>query len=217
MKLTFWGAAGTVTGSCHQLEAAGARLILDCGLYQGRRQEARERNRELPFQPQSLDGVILSHAHIDHSGNLPTLTKNGFEKPIYATSATADLCDAMLKDSAFLHEKDAEFLNKRRSRRRKLRKGDDNEAVEPLYTMEDAARVGPLFQPVAYHQPTALNGELSYEAYDAGHILGSSWILLHYRRNGKTTRLVFSGVAIGLRAFLNQAMRCQLITVRAPI
>ncbi|MCL5745511.1 MAG: MBL fold metallo-hydrolase, partial [Acidobacteria bacterium] len=114
MKITFWGAAGCVTGSMHLLEIDGKRYLLDCGLNQGRRKEAEEKNRHLPFPANSIDAVILSHAHIDHSGNLPTLVKHGFGGPIYATPATVDLCDSMLRDTAHIHEKDAEFVNKRR-------------------------------------------------------------------------------------------------------
>src|SRR2546422_4257523 len=112
MKITFWGAARTVTGSMHHVEAAGHRILLDCGLYQGRRQEAFERNSHFPFAPPSIDDVILSHAHIDHSGNLPTLVSKGFHGSIYSTPATIDLCLAMLADSAHLQEKDAEFCNR---------------------------------------------------------------------------------------------------------
>src|SRR2546426_4697930 len=112
MKITFWGAAQTVTGSMHQLDAAGKRILLDCGMYQGQRKEAEERNRHFPFPAQSIDAVVLSHAHIDHSGNLPLLVKNGFHGPIYATPASIDLCDAMLLDTAHIQEKDAEFLNR---------------------------------------------------------------------------------------------------------
>ncbi len=120
MKITFWGAARTVTGSMHEVQVNGRRFLLDCGLYQGRRKEAFERNSEFPFAPSSIDGVVLSHAHIDHSGNLPTLVKKGFAGPIYATPATVDLCDAMLRDSAHLQEKDAACLNKRHCRRKAL-------------------------------------------------------------------------------------------------
>lgn len=181
MKLTFWGAAGTVTGSMHLVEVNGKRILLDCGLYQGRRKEAEQRNRNLPFPGGSIDAVILSHAHIDHSGNLPLLVKRGFAGPIYTTPATIDLCDAMLRDTAHIQEKDAEFVNKRRR--------PNHEVVEPLYTMEDAERTLPLFQPVPYYTPKSLGDGLSYECADAGHMLGSSMVVLH----DGNVRLAFSG------------------------
>ncbi len=193
MKVTFWGAARTVTGSMHEVEASGRHYLLDCGLYQGRRQEAAERNSEFPFPASSVDGVILSHAHIDHSGNLPTLAKKGYAGPIYTTSATADLCGAMLRDSAHLQEKDAAFLNKRHQRRKALKAAADNGEVQPLYTMEDAENALKLFLPVPIHTPKALDTALSYEAYDAGHILGSTAILLHHHENGRRIRVVYSG------------------------
>src|SRR6185295_17399838 len=140
MRLTFWGAAQTVTGSMHHLEAAGKRFLLDCGLFQGRRRDTFERNSNFPFPGPSIDGVILSHAHIDHSGNLPTLVKSGFQGPIYSTPATIDLCDAMLRDTAYIQEKDAEFLNKHQHRRRNGDEGPPNGPIEPLYTMADAER-----------------------------------------------------------------------------
>src|SRR6266852_4040752 len=117
MKLTFWGAARTVTGSMHQLEVEGRCYLLDCGQYQGRRKIAEELNRNFPFPCQDTAAVMLSHAHIDHSGNLPLLVKNGFHGPIYTSPATADLCRPMLLDSARLQEHDALFINKRNSRR----------------------------------------------------------------------------------------------------
>src|SRR5215469_12822685 len=138
MKLTFWGAAGTVTGSMHLLEADGKRILLDCGLNQGRRKDADEKNRHLPFAGSSIDEVVLSHAHIDHSGNLPTLVKNGFAGPIYTTPATVDLCQWMLRDTAHIQEKDAEFVNKRREHRRKI--GRDDSECAALYSIEDADR-----------------------------------------------------------------------------
>jgi len=186
MKLTFWGAARTVTGSMHHLEADGKRYLLDCGMYQGRRKEAEQRNRHFPFPPSSIDAVILSHAHIDHSGNLPLLVKNGFRGPIYTTPATADLAHPMLLDTAHIQEKDVEFLNKRRQYR-----GEDE--IDPLYTTEDAQQTLPLFQPVAYYTPKTLSAKLAYEAHDAGHILGSSTILLRSTENGREVRLLFSG------------------------
>ncbi|MGA7835227.1 MAG: MBL fold metallo-hydrolase [Acidimicrobiales bacterium] len=195
MKVTFWGAAGTVTGSMHLVESEGKRLLLDCGLNQGRRQEADRKNRQLPFPGSSIDAAILSHAHIDHSGNLPTLVKSGFAGPIYATPATIDLCNWMLRDTAHIQEKDAEFLNKRLERRKSAGLRDGH--VTPLFAMEDAERTLPLFQPVAYHQPQHLTDNLVYVPYDAGHILGSSSIVLHESMGGAgapaRVRLAFSG------------------------
>lgn len=190
MKLTFWGAAGTVTGSMHLVESGGKRFLLDCGLYQGRRKDADAKNRNLPFPGDSIDGVVLSHAHIDHSGNLPTLVRNGFSGPIYTTPATVDLCDWMLRDTAHIQEKDAEFLNKRRDKRKAM--GIENGHAEPLYTMADAEKTLPLFRPVPYHQPQELMPGLHYEAYDAGHILGSSCIVMH-EAGGSELRVAFSG------------------------
>jgi metallo-beta-lactamase family protein len=191
MKLTFWGAAGTVTGSMHLVESEGKRFLLDCGLYQGRRKDADCKNRHLPFPASSIDGVILSHAHIDHSGNLPTLVRNGFAGPIYTTPATIDLCNWMLRDTAHIQEKDAEFLNKRHDKRKAM--GLENGHVEPLYGMADAERTLPLFQPVPYHSPQLLASRLNYVAYDAGHILGSSCVVLQEDADGAPVRLAFSG------------------------
>ena len=180
MKLTFWGAAGVVTGSMHLLESNGKRILLDCGMYQGRRQEAEKINRDLPFDAKTIDAVVLSHAHIDHSGNLPLLVKNGFRGPIYATPASIELCNSMLRDTAHIAESDATFVNRQHP-------GDT--PVKPLYTAEDVETTLPLFRPVPYHQKTGIAGDLTMESYDAGHILGSSSILL----TDGTTRLIFSG------------------------
>lgn len=193
MKITFWGAARTVTGSMHEVRVNGRRYLLDCGLYQGRRKEAIERNSVFPFAPSSIDGVILSHAHVDHSGNLPTLAKKGFAGPIYTTPATIDLCEAMLKDSGHIQEKDADWLNKRYFRRKALKTVTDNGEVQPLYTMEDAEKVMKLFEPVSISTPKVLDPALSYEACDAGHILGSTAVVLDYQENGKRIRLAYSG------------------------
>ena len=176
MKLTFWGAAKTVTGSMHHVEAAGHRFLLDCGLYQGRRQEAFDRNRNFPFPASSIDAVVLSHAHIDHSGNLPTFVKNGYRGPIYTTPATIDLCLAMLADSAFIQEKDIDFCNRRREHRRKI--GRNAELCEPLYTTEDAENTFPLFRSVRLHTDQELAPGVKYRAYEAGHMLGSSSVVL---------------------------------------
>jgi metallo-beta-lactamase family protein len=175
----------------HLVESAGRRYLLDCGLNQGRRKEADRKNRHLPFAGGSIDAVILSHAHIDHSGNLPSLVRGGFSGPILTTPATIDLCNWMLRDTAFIQEKDAEFVNKRLERRKHT--GADNGIVEPLYTMEDAERTLPLFQEVPYHSPQALDDGLTYVSYDAGHMLGSSSVVLEESVNGSRVRLAFSG------------------------
>ena len=189
MKLTFWGAAGTVTGSAHRIDVDGKTYLLDFGTYQGRRKDAEERNRKLPADPRSIAAVVLSHAHIDHSGNLPYLVKQGFQGPVYTTPATVDLCRAMLADTAHIQEKDAQFLNKRRNRQ----PGTRNGPVEPLFTMADAERTMPLFRPVPYYTAQKLDERLEYECFDAGHMLGSSCIHLRYRSNGAQIRLGFSG------------------------
>ena len=180
MKLTFWGAAKVVTGSMHQLTIGDKCYLLDCGEYQGRRQEAAERNKNFPFPCKDVSAVLLSHAHIDHSGNLPLLVKNGFHGPIYTSAATADLCRPMLADAASLQERDAEFLNKRNLRRKSLNLPGipTDRVVQPLYTSEDAEATFPLFQPIALHTPTSIGPGLVYQSFEAGHILGSTCMLL---------------------------------------
>lgn len=180
MKLTFEGAAGTVTGSLHRLEVNGKSYVLDCGMFQGRRREAEQRNRHFDFDPASVTAVILSHAHIDHSGRLPLLVKNGFRGPIYATAATADLCGAMLRDTAHIAESDADFA---------ARHNPDDPPAPPLYTMRDAEETLPLFRTFNYHERFEAGPGLSVEFQDAGHILGSATVLLN---DGKTS-LAFSG------------------------
>jgi len=143
MRVNFHGAAHTVTGSQHLLEINGKKLLLDCGLYQGRRADTYSRNLNFRYNPQDVDAVILSHAHIDHSGNLPNLVKQGFEGHIFATHATADLASLMLADSGHIQESDAEFVNKKRAQR-----GED--PVEPLYTKQDAEEVAGMFAGVDY-------------------------------------------------------------------
>jgi metallo-beta-lactamase family protein len=192
MKLTFWGAAQVVTGSMHHLEVSGKKYLLDCGEYQGRRQEAAERNRNFPFPCSEISAVLLSHAHIDHSGNLPLLVKNGFRGPIYSSAATADLCRPMLADSAHLQERDAEFLTKRNLRRRSLHVAGipTDEPVAPLYTSADAEATFPLFHPVPLHTPTSVGAGVVYQSFEAGHIFGSTCMLLELEAK---TRLGFTG------------------------
>lgn len=180
--LTFHGAAGQVTGSMHLLEAAGARILLDGGLFQGRRREAQGLNAELPIDPRRLDGIILSHAHIDHSGRLPLLVRHGYHGPIWATPATRDLCAVMLPDSASIQESDAEFLRRR-----------GRDVAEPLYNMADALAVQELMLGVPYRRIQHVRKHLAFEFTDAGHILGSASVDIRISEGGEIHRLVFSG------------------------
>ncbi len=186
IRLTFHGAAQTVTGSQHLLETNSARILLDCGLFQGKREETYRRNREFPFDPGSIDAVLLSHAHIDHCGNLPNLVKHGYHGPIYATAATVDLADIMLRDAGHVQEANVESVNHRRARR-------GEPPVEPLYTAEDALQVQPLFHPIDYNQPFEVAEGVTAAFLEAGHILGSAAIRLEIRQNGRRVRLWFSG------------------------
>jgi metallo-beta-lactamase family protein len=186
MRIFFHGAAQTVTGSQHLIEVNGKRILLECGLFQGRRAEAFKRNRHLPFNPRKVDAMILSHVHIDHSGNLPSLVKGGFPGPIHATEATAGLMEPVLLDSAHIHETDAAYVSRRNVKRGK-------EPVEPLYTMPDAEAVLPLVKQHAYDEPFEVVPGIQASFFDAGHIMGSAGILLDISEKGKRRRLVFSG------------------------
>lgn len=186
MKLTFCGAAGTTTGSQHLLEINGRRILLDCGLYQGRRQDAWKRNRHFPFDPASLDAVVLSHAHIDHSGNLPNLAKQGFTGNIYCTFATRDLCQIMLADSAHIQEGDVKWLNKHRQ-------GESQPLLEPLYTAPDAEKCLRQFVTFDYHRKMLIAPGVELTFIDAGHLLGAAQVILDLAENGRTRRLLFSG------------------------
>jgi metallo-beta-lactamase family protein len=182
-RLTFWGAAGQVTGSMHLLEAAGARILLDAGLFQGRRSDAHGLNARLPFDARRVDGVVLSHAHIDHAGRLPLLVKEGFHGPVYGTAATRDLSAVMLADAAHIQEKDYEFLRDH---------GKAGPESGPLYTLRDAFAVQDLMVGVPYHRVFYLRKHLALEFLDAGHILGSATVDLRVTEGG-SQRLVFSG------------------------
>ena len=186
MKLRFMGAVRTVTGSMHMLTVNGSNILLDCGLFQGRRQEAFERNRNLPFEAEDVDTLILSHAHIDHSGNVPSLVKSGFRGDIHATSATRDLCAAMLPDSAHIQEQDVAYVNKKRGRK-------GLPPVEPLYTKEDANESLKYFVGVGYDRPFDVVPGVRATFRDAGHILGSAITVLDIEENGQQRRLAFSG------------------------
>lgn len=182
MEITFVGAAREVTGSCHLLHVNGYTVALDCGMFQGRRQESAEKNRKLPLPIKELDAVVLSHAHIDHSGRLPYLIAEGYSKAIWATAATRDLCAIMLADSAHIQEKDAEFLAKRKK-----------DYIEPLYGMRHAVRTMDLMFGVPYNMPFDVVSGVRASYVDAGHILGSASVQVDCTEGGKTKRLVFSG------------------------
>jgi len=186
MKIHFLGAAKTTTGSMHMLEVNGTRVLLDCGLYQGKRKLAFEKNRNLPFDPRSVHACVLSHAHIDHSGNIPTLVKNGFAGRIFATPATVDLAAIMLPDSAYLQEKDVEYVNRKRRRQGK-------NPFEPLYVAQDVTDALNCFQGVRYEDPRAVAPGVVVTFHDAGHILGSAVCEIEITENGATRRLLFTG------------------------
>jgi len=189
MKLKFCGAAGTTTGSQHLLEVNGQRILLDCGLYQGRRKDAHEVNCCFPhFDPKTIDHVVLSHAHIDHSGNLPNLSSKGFEGNIYATFGTRDLCQIMLADSARIQASDAEWMNKHRAK-------DGLPPIEPLYTPIDAELCLRQFVNVGYNRKMMIAKGVELTFIDAGHILGSAQIILDIEdeEDGQKKRLLFSG------------------------
>ncbi len=187
MRLTFWGAARQVTGSMHLLETGASRILMDCGLMQGHRAEANERNANLPFDAATINAVLLSHAHLDHCGNLPTLVKKGFAGDIVGTHATNDLTRIMLLDSAKIHEQDAAYLNKKRALR-----GED--ALVPLYTRPDAEAAIRSLTGRAYDKWFGVpDTRVRAQFLDAGHILGSAITLVEIQENGKPLRLGFSG------------------------
>ncbi|MDO8264864.1 MAG: MBL fold metallo-hydrolase [Candidatus Parcubacteria bacterium] len=189
MKITFFGAAENVTGSKHLIQSQGYSLLLDCGLYQGKRKISNELNRNLPFPASQINAVILSHAHLDHCGTLPILVKNGFQGKIYCTDATADIARYILEDSAMLQEQDAIYFNKH------LKKRDN--PIAPIYTKKDVEETLSHFQKIPYfsftEQWTQLNENIRFKFYDAGHVLGSAIILLEIKEGGSVKTLVFSG------------------------
>lgn len=187
MKITFHGAAQTVTGSKHLLELAnGKKILLDCGMFQGHGKQTGEWNLHFGFQPSEIDFLVLSHAHIDHSGLIPRLVAEGFIGDIICTPATRELCKIMLQDAAKIQESDAKFINKKRA---KL----DKPLVEPLYTMEDALLALSFFKRVKYNQPYTLTDGVELLFTDAGHIIGSAAVHLDITENNKTTKITFSG------------------------
>lgn len=183
MRLTCWGAAGEVTGSMHLLEIGPKRIMLDCGLFQGRREEARKKNEAFPLDVHDIDVVVISHAHIDHTGRLPLLIKKGYAGPIFCTSATRDLASVMLPDSGFIQEKDFEFLKKR----------GRNGLAEPLYTAADATRVVDSMMSLPYDRTLEVTPGIKLTYADAGHMLGSASVVLDIDAAGTKRHLVFSG------------------------
>ncbi|MAT98102.1 MAG: MBL fold metallo-hydrolase [Anaerolineaceae bacterium] len=188
MEITFHGAVRTVTGSQHLVEVNGLKILLDCGLYQGSRKESYSRNQNLPYNAAEVDILVLSHAHIDHSGNIPNLVKSGFTGDIVCTYATRDLCAIMLRDSAKIQQYDIEYVNKKRERQ-------NLPLLEPIYTMEDAVESLKNFIGIGYERPYKLTPNITLTFYDAGHILGSAIVVLDIadQAAGRDVRLVFSG------------------------
>jgi metallo-beta-lactamase family protein len=186
LEIQFIGAAQTVTGSQHLIYVNGKKILLDCGLYQGRRKEAFEINRTFKYSPSEIDVLLLSHAHIDHSGKIPGLIKNGFKGHIYTTAATVDLCQIMLRDSAHLQERDIYVVNK-------IRKKQHKNPFEPLYDFDDVEKAMDQFIGVQYSRAIEVAPGVMATYRDAGHILGSAGILLEINENGKKYRIGFSG------------------------
>jgi len=186
MKLTSYGAAEEVTGSCHLIDVAGKRILLDCGLIQGSRTEEQRNHEPFPFPPESIDAVVLSHAHIDHSGRIPLLIKSGFKGVVYTQKASVDLCRIMLKDSGYINEKDAEWENRKRERK-------GLSLVEPLYTVEDGERALLQFEGIDYDKRKKVIPGVEIRLRDAGHILGAAIVELWLTENDETRKVVFSG------------------------
>lgn len=209
MKITFHGAAGTTTGSQHLIEVNGQSILLDCGLYQGRREDAFERNRNFPFDPKSLHAVVLSHAHIDHSGNLPNLVKQGYAGNIFTTDASRDLCTIMLPDSAHIQESDVDWLNRKRARM-------NLPPVEPTYNRIDAEKCLRQFVTINYDRPMLIADGVTLTLIDAGHLLGSAQVVLDIddRETHKKTRVLFSGdIGRPNNDLLNAAASCEGVDI----
>jgi len=186
MKIKFTGAAGTVTGSCHYIEIEDKKILLDCGLFQGKKEVEELNYEDFQFNPGEIDYLFLSHSHIDHSGRIPLLVKKGFKGKIYATKPASDLCTIMLMDSAHIHEVEAEWKT-----RKALRKGE--EEVLPLYNTKDAEESLKYFKPILYNQKVEIDENITLRFKDAGHILGSAIIELWIKENGQEEKLVFTG------------------------
>ena len=187
MKVTFLGATGTVTGSNFLVEGAGKRFIVDCGLYQGSTKEELLNAKPFAYDPASIDFMLVTHAHIDHTGRIPKLYKEGFKGPAYATKATVDLCSIMLPDSGHIQETEVAYTNKKRQR------AGNTEMMEPIYTEEDAVKCIEIFEPVKYDEIIDITPEIQVRFNDAGHMLGSAMIEVWITEDGKQQKIVFSG------------------------
>ena len=186
MDITFYGATKTVTGSNFVLEGAGKKIIVDCGLYQGKAKEERENFTDFPYNINEIDYMLLTHAHIDHSGRIPKLYVDGYRGPVYATKATCDLCAIMLPDSGHIQEAENEWRNRKRTR-------EGKKALPPLYTAQDAIDCLEIFKPVSYDEIVELDENISVRFSDAGHMLGSSVIEVWIREEGEIKKIVFTG------------------------
>ena len=186
MKITFLGAAKTVTGSNFLVEAAGKKFLVDCGMYQGKITEELENSDPFIYDVSQIDFMLLTHAHIDHSGRIPKLYNEGYRNPVYATKATCDLCEIMLPDSGHIQEVEIEWKNRKR-----MREGLD--PLPPLYTAEDAYKTLEIFRPVQYDDIVEIDDNISVRFNDAGHMLGSAIIEIWVTEDGKTTKAVFTG------------------------
>ncbi|MDD2660323.1 MAG: MBL fold metallo-hydrolase [Methylococcales bacterium] len=185
-SLTFLGATGQVTGSCYLLETGTHRILLDCGLFQGSKETEKQNEAEFPFNPRSIDAVVLSHAHLDHCGRLPKLVKDGFKGRVFLTKASFPLLELMLRDAVHLQLRDTEWENKRRQRAGK-------KLLEPLYELDDVETLLKLRQPVAYSEEKEILAGITVSFHEAGHILGSSIVRLRIKNHDETKTLVFSG------------------------
>ena len=185
MKIHFLGGVQEVTGSTHVIMTDQSAILRDAGMFQGHRKEAREKNLTVFNQIEKLDAVVLSHAHIDHCGNLPTLIKTGYKGPIYTQHATKDLCEYMLKDSAHIQALDAEYINRKRER-------NDEPPIEPLYSEEDVNQTLTLIKGCSYHDRIQLTPDITVTSYDAGHILGASLHIFEISENGRTFKLGYA-------------------------
>lgn len=186
MNITFCGAARTVTGSCHLVEAAGKKFLIDCGMFQGKLTDQMLNYEDFPFSINDIDFVILTHAHIDHSGRIPKLYKQGYTGVIYATKATMDLCSIMLADSGHIQEKEIEWVNRKRMRAGK-------KPTDPMYTAQDGLDSMKLFKGLDYNEEVVINENLKFKLIDAGHMLGSSIVELYITEDGKQEKVVFTG------------------------